>query len=60
MDLSGVDTVILSACNTSLGDVTSEGVAGPQKAFRQAGVGSILVTMGNVADVVSFISFYYL
>lgn len=50
MDLSGVDTVILSACNTGLGDVTSEGVAGLQKAFRQAGVMNIAMSLEPMND----------
>lgn len=50
MDLSGVDVVILSACNTGLGDVTSEGVAGLQKAFRQAGVRNIVMSLEAMND----------
>ena len=50
MDLSGVDTVILSACNTGLGDVTSEGVAGLQKAFRQAGVWNVVMSLEAMND----------
>lgn len=50
MDFSGVDVVILSACNTGLGDVTSEGVAGLQKAFRQAGVRNIVMSLDILKD----------
>ena len=50
MDFSGIDIVILSACNTGLGDVTSEGVAGLQKAFRQAGVWNIVMSLGTMND----------
>lgn len=50
MDFSGIDIVILSACNTGLGDVTSEGVAGLQKAFRQAGVRNIVMSLGTMND----------
>ena len=50
MDFSGVDVVILSACNTGLGDVTSEGVAGLQKAFRQAGVWNVVMSLGAIND----------
>lgn len=50
MDFSGVDVVILSACNTGLGDVTSEGVAGLQKAFRQAGVRNIVMSLEAMND----------
>lgn len=50
MDFSGVDVVILSACNTGLGDVTSEGVAGLQKAFRQAGVMNVVLSLEAMND----------
>ena len=53
MDFSGVDVVILSACNTGLGDVTSEGVAGLQKAFRQAGVRNIVISLEAMNDYAS-------
>ena len=53
MDFSGIDIVILSACNTGLGDVTSEGVAGLQKAFRQAGVRNIVMSLEAMSDDIS-------
>ena len=58
IDLSGIDTVILSACNTGLGDVTSEGVAGLQKAFRQAGVMNIVMSLGAMNDELSWNTFW--
>lgn len=50
MDLSSVNLVVLSACNTGLGDITYEGVSGLQKAFRQAGVYNIMMTLNKVDD----------
>lgn len=50
MDLTRVDMVVLSACNTGLGDITYEGVSGLQRAFKQAGVNNIIMTLSIVDD----------
>lgn len=50
MDLTGVDMVVLSACNTGLGDISYEGVSGLQRAFKQAGVNNIIMTLSVVDD----------
>ncbi len=41
---------VLSACETALGNVDSEGVWGLQRAFRMAGSRSVLCTLAKVGD----------
>lgn len=48
MDLSSVDMVVLSACQTAQGEVTGDGVFGLQRGFKQAGVGAIIMTLWEV------------
>ena len=50
LDLEDVDLVVLSACNTALGDISGEGIAGLRQAFKRAGVQSLLMTLAKVDD----------
>ena len=49
-DLSNVDLAIISACQTGLGYVTSDGVFGIQRGLKNAGVKSLIVSLWNVND----------
>ena len=61
LDLSAVKLLVLSACNTGVGESLDDGVFGIQRGFLQAGVESIIMTLWPVNDKVAteFMSFLY-
>ncbi len=50
MDLNGVDMVVLSACHSGKGEATPEGLYGLQRAFKKAGVKTIVMSLWAESD----------
>lgn len=50
LDLSDVDLVVLSACQSGLGYVTADGVSGLQRGLKTAGVRAVVASLWEVDD----------
>lgn len=50
LDFRNLDLVVLSACQTGLGDMNSDGVFGLQRGFKKAGAQTLLMSLWKVND----------
>lgn len=50
LDLRGLDMVVLSACQTGLGEISGDGVFGLQRGFKKAGANTLVMSLWPVSD----------
>lgn len=50
MDLHNIDLIVLSACQTGLGNLSDDGVYGLQRGLKNAGVKGVILSLWSVDD----------
>lgn len=50
LNLSNIDLITLSACQTGLGRITADGIAGLPRGLKKAGAASVIVSLWEVND----------
>lgn len=50
LDFRGLDLVVLSACNSGVGNIGGDGVYGLQRGFKKAGANTIMMSLWEVKD----------
>ena len=50
LNFSGLDLVVLSACQTGMGEIREDGVFGLQRGFKKAGASTLLMSLWSVSD----------
>lgn len=51
LDFRNLDLVVMSACQTGLGEITGDGVFGLQRGFKKAGANTLLMSLWKVDDI---------
>lgn len=51
LDFRNTSLVVLSACNTGLGNSMVDGIGGLQRAFKKAGVSTLIMSLWEVSDI---------
>lgn len=51
LNLRNTSLIVLSGCNTGLGNQTIDGIGGLQRAFKKAGVGTIIMSLWEISDL---------
>lgn len=50
LDLRGLEMIVLSACQTGVGEIKEDGVFGLQRGFKKAGAKTLLMSLWSVDD----------
>ena len=61
LDFRSADLIVLSACETGIGDLSYDGILGLQRGFKSAGANSIIMSLWKIDDAATalFMTSFY-